>query len=206
MAEGVDGSVTEQSLVRIARTSFDAPEHVTPDGIAQALAELRAPKLPLKRAEVGLDGPMSRLVEDGLRPIGAAVDPRLSPEQAKAWRKALLLKLSNIPGDILVAAVRRSMHTTFRFLADVESDVRKQAEAIKQEQQIALMRLERWQRDLERAKVPAIAPPPPKPLTQADVDAMNGLMSSIGSATRWKLENGEAVMVSGPSTQRSSEE
>lgn len=192
--------MSEQSLARIALTSLDAPATATADELATAIAELSAPKLPLKRAEPGLDGQVSRLVEDGLRPIGAAVDPRLSPEQAKAWRKALLLKLSNIPGDVLVAAVRRSLHTSFRFLGDVEEDVRQQAERIKLERRVALMRLERWQRDLPQ-DVPALPAPEAKPITPEELEAVNSLMRSIGSATRYRLVGGEAVLEAGEGDQ-----
>jgi hypothetical protein len=198
--------MTERSLARIARTSFDAPANVTLAEIENARGELATVSLPLKRLEAALNGEVSKWVEDALRPIGAAVDPRLSPEQAKAWRKALLVKLSNLPADVLLAAVRRSHHTAFKFLADVEADVRLQAEAVVKERRLALERLERWQRDLARAQAPALPAPDPKPVTQAEVDRMNALMRSAGLATRWKLEGGEAVMTTGPSEERRSEQ
>jgi hypothetical protein len=198
--------VTERSLTRLARTSFDAPENITVGEIYQTLEELRAPRLPLKRSEPGLDGQGARLVEDGLRPIGAAIDPRLSPDQAKAWRKAVLLKLSNLPADVLVSAVRRALHTSFKFLGDVEPEVRAQAGIIEQERKVAIQRLERWKRDLERATAPALPAPEEKPLNEADIEAMNATMRSAGLATRWRLEGGEAVMVTGPSDERRMEQ
>jgi hypothetical protein len=100
-----------RALVRAAFRQIDAPEDVKPDELVQAIEALKAPGVPLKRAEASLSGTASVMIENELRPIGAAVDPRLSADQAKAWRKALLVKLSDLPGDITIMAVRRSQHT-----------------------------------------------------------------------------------------------
>lgn len=198
--------MTERSLARIARKSFEAPADLDPRELAAEIERLKAPALPLKREEVTLDGQKARLVEDSLRPIGAAIDPKMEREPARAWRKALLLKLSDLPGDVLIYATRQAVHDPFEFFSQVEKRIREHAaDAIKQ-QQVALYRLERWQRELALAQAPALAAPEPKPVTQEEVDRMNDLMRSQRLATRWKLENGEAVMVTGPSEERRSGE
>lgn len=171
--------------------------------LADAIAELEHP-LSLKHLEPGLDGQIARLIEDALRPIGAALDPRLSSEQAKVWRKAVLLKLSDLPGPIALKAVRKAVHEPFQFFSEVDTAIRKIAADALAHQRLALFQLRRWQREIERAAnpLPALEPPPPEPVTQEEVDQLNATMRRSGCSTRWRLEDGEAVMAEPPSDKR----
>jgi hypothetical protein len=83
--------------------------------------------------------------------------------------------------------------------------VRLKVEEIRKERRTALLRLERWHRDLHRAQQPSLPAPEPEPVTQEEVDKLNALMAASGVATRWKLEDGEAVMTTPPSEERRGE-
>lgn len=194
-----------RALVKLTRTSVDVPADIAPRDLASAIAELAAPLPALKHTEGALNGAASKMIEDTLRPIGAAIDPKMRPEDAKAWRKAMLLKLSNLPAETVVRAVRRAMHDPFEFFSQVETAIRKHAADITQERQVARMRLERWQRDLRRAQAPALPAPEAKPITQEEVDRLNAQMRAAGLATRWRLEDGEAVIETPPSNERRGE-
>lgn len=182
---------SELALARTALTTGDRPADCTVPEIDAALEALK-PGLPLKRSEPGLDGQGARLAEDALRVIGAAVDPRMNNEQAKAWRKAVLLKLSNLPADVLVKAIRAAWHTSFRFLGDVEEEVRTQAKVIEGQRAAVKLRLERWRAELERALNPQPQLEAPKePATQEEVDRVNATLASAGVKTRYRLANGQ---------------
>jgi hypothetical protein len=181
--------------VRLAMSALERPEGLQAAEVDQAIAEIES-QLPLKRSEPGLDGQISRMIEDTLRPIGAALDPRIAPEQAKVWRKALLLKLSNLPGTIVLKATRKATHDPFHFFSEVEPAIRSHAEAALKHQAAALMRLKRWRAELERLAnpLPAIEAPPEEPVTQDEIDRMNVTMRRIGSNRRWRLADGEAEL------------
>jgi hypothetical protein len=53
------------------RTDLDPAANA--QDLAAAIAELEQPQLALKKAEPRLNGPMSKALEDALRPIGAAI-------------------------------------------------------------------------------------------------------------------------------------
>jgi hypothetical protein len=163
-----------------------------PAELAEAIAELEA-QLPLRNAEPGLDGQMSRLVEDTLRPLGAVIDPRISDEQAKAWRKGMLLALSDLPGPILVKAARRAAHTPASFLADVHAIIRKEATAALDQQRFALRRLVLWREAMERAAMPQpqIEHQPDSAPPQCEIDALNATMRSAGLKSRWRAVDGQ---------------
>lgn len=204
----MDAGLTTRDLVRLVRLPMaergDVPAVAD---LNAAIAELEA-MLPLKKAEPGLDGQASRLIEDALRPIGAAIDPRFPANDSKVWRKALLLKLSNLPGPIVLKAVRKAMHESFRFFGDVEPKVRELANEAAEHQRIALWRMKRWRDEIEKAlnPQPMLEAPPPEPATQEEVDNLNASMKRCGIATRWKLEGGEIVMATAPSQERRSEQ
>lgn len=192
---GLSTESAAREAVKAALTVHDLPADLPPASVDQAIAEIES-QIPLKHGEPGLDGQISRLIEDMLRPIGASIDPRLSGEQAKAWRKALLLKLSNLPGVIVLKATKRAIHDSFQFFNEVEPSIRKHAKDAQDQQRVALMRLERWRRELERAAnpPPVLEAPPEEPITREEVDRLNTLMRSIRSKQRWRLEDGEAVL------------
>lgn len=81
----------------------------------------------LQSIEPDCAGPISNAISDNLRPIGAKIAPNLSGEQALAWRKAIVMALSDMPPDIVVLAVRKTLHTPMQFLSEVETKVRENA-------------------------------------------------------------------------------
>lgn len=80
-----------------------------------------------KDIEPTSSGPISNDLSDNLRPIGAKIAPQLSGEQATAWRKAIVMALSDLPPDVALMAVRKTMHTPMQFLSEVETKVRENA-------------------------------------------------------------------------------
>jgi len=82
---------------------------------------------PLKDVEPDCNGELSKQAGDILRPIGAKIAPQLSSEQATAWRKAVVLALSDLPPDVMILALRDAIHTPMKFLNEVEEAVRAKA-------------------------------------------------------------------------------
>lgn len=207
----MDERLTRETALALSRKvltpgfSFaDAPPDLA--ALAQAIKELEE-TLPLNRQEPALDGPLARIIEDSLRPIGAKIDPRISAEQATAWRKAMLLALSDLPGTITLKATRKAIHRPMQFLNEAETIIRELAAEAMEQQRTALWRLKRWQADIERAAnpQPAIEAPPSKPVTQEEVDETNAFLRGCGVTTRFRLEGEEAVMEVPPSEKRKSE-
>lgn len=81
----------------------------------------------VKDIEPSCAGPISNELSDTLRPIGAKIAPHLSGEQATAWRKAIVMALSDLPPDVALLAIRKTMHTPMQFLSEVETKVRESA-------------------------------------------------------------------------------
>ena len=84
--------------------------------------------VPLKDIEPHTDGPLSRQLGNILRPIGAKIAPHLSGEQAAAWRKAMVMALSDIPADVAIPAATEAIHQPMKFLSDVETAIRDAAQ------------------------------------------------------------------------------
>lgn len=195
-----------RALVKLAAADVNRPEGLTVDQLDAALHDLKN-QLSLKNLEPGLDGLLSRTIEDSLRPIGASLDPRISADQARTWRKALLLKLSDIPGPVLVKAARQAVHERFNFFNEVEPAIAKLAADMLTRQRGLAMRLERWKAELERAAAPQPAlAPPPEPATEEEVEELNQSLAALGMKTRFRIgESGEAEIAAPPSEERSNQ-
>lgn len=163
-----------------------------PAELEAAIAEL-GNELPLKSAEPGLDGQMSQLVDQALRIIGAAIDPKIAGEQAKAWRAGVIFRLSDLPGPILVKAVRRAAHSDTAFLGDMTGIIRKEAVAALDQQRLALRRLKLWHEATVRAAMPQpqIEHQPDAAPTREQVDQLNATMRSAGLKSRWRIVGDE---------------
>jgi hypothetical protein len=176
--------------------------------IAAAIEEMES-ALPLKQFEPALDGQTSRLIEDHLRPIGAKIDPRISAEQAQAWRKAMLLALSDLPSAVVLRSVREAVHRPYQFLNEVEAAVREIAAVHMENRRLALVRLKRWHAELERAAMPQPqleAPAEDPPIEQEEVDALNATLRGAGVATRFgRDEAGKLTMITPASDKRRAE-
>ncbi len=126
---------------------------------------------PLANVEPDLAGPRAEEVEDALRPIGAKVSPHFSPDQAEAWRKAMLLALSNLPTRVVIVAARKAIHDPFEFLSEVEPVIRRHAAEIHERHRTALKRLRAMEAEIQNALKPpqaqiAEAPPAPIPVDE----------------------------------------
>lgn len=172
----------------------------------QAIVELEN-MLPLSRQEPGLIGPVSSAFETALRPIGAALDPKMSPEQARAWRKAMLVKFSDLPGVIAVKAATKAVHSSFEFFNQVDGAIRALANEALKQQETAVWKLKKWREETERAlnPPPALPPPPEEPMTEEDVAELNAIFRRIGSATRYEWKDGEIIVHSTSSSKAQSE-
>lgn len=103
---------------------------------------------PIKAFEPNCDGQFSRQLGDMLRPIGAKMAPHLSGEQATAWRKAMVMALSDLPPDIAINATQSAIHVPMQFLSEVETNIRKCAKDTITKMQVALGRLAELKPDL----------------------------------------------------------
>lgn len=119
-ARGNGGSETYRAWIEEMRELMGQPE--------QRLADMKARSRPLKLSEPATDGYLSRQAGDMLRPIGAKIAPHLSGEQATAWRKAVVMALSDLPAHAILSALPKALHKPMRFLSDVETEVRQIAD------------------------------------------------------------------------------
>lgn len=161
----------------------------------------------LAEEEPGLKGGLSTAIEDNLRPIGAKVAPTISDAQAEAWRKAMMLALSDLPARIALYATGKAVHRPYNFLNEIEFAVREIAAEASARQRVALARLQKWLREIDRAMIPQpqLAAPEEESGTQTEVDELNTTMRSCGLATRWVLVEGRVVMAEPPSEERRAE-
>lgn len=120
------------SVDAFERILFDFRDRTPPEELgklATADSERRVNRrfAALKDIEPDTSGPASNQLGDILRPVGAKIAPHLSGEQATAWRKAMVMALSDLPADVAITAARAVIHQPMQFLSEVEIAIRKQA-------------------------------------------------------------------------------
>ena len=205
----MDEKLDARALSRIVLADGWKPGAAEVDRMAlvAAIEELSSP-VTLADEDPGLSGNLAEAIENNLRPIGAKVSPTISDAQALAWRKAMVLALSDLPARIALYATGKAIHRPFKYLNEVEVVVREIATDAAERQQTARWRLKLWLEQVDRALMPQpqLAAPEEEPLgTQAEVDDLNATMRTCGLATRWALVEGRTVMVEPPSEERRAE-
>ena len=156
----------------LMRRALNSPA-LAPDGLdpleitatieAARNALLPSSSLPKAELEAALDATI-----DALRPLGAKVMPLASEEQGRAWIVAVATALSDLPARYVVQAARSALHVVFKFPNEVEASVRTMAEALVENHERAIRRMEAMCAEIERArrpKQPQLPTPEPKPWT-----------------------------------------
>jgi hypothetical protein len=170
---------------------------IPPDNIAQAIDELTAGTVALKTIDPALKGEEAIRVADALRPFGAKIAPTIRASEARAWRMALVIALSDLPPLIALRAAKRAIHVPMQFLNEVEGHIRAAATEMVEQQRVALVRLRRLHEELDRAlnAPPALPAPEPEPVTEEEVQQLNAFLRGCGVSTRYRLDGDQAVAV-----------
>lgn len=187
------------------------PAGVTVQAIDAALVEQAARLTPaVKRdnrfrssdpAEVGRaigDNPDTRDAIEYLKMIGRKIRPDFSASQAQHWAGAVIAGLSDFPGPVIAAACRAARHHAFEFPGQVDGAIRKAADDIMRRHNVAKMRLESLRRQIMRSAQPRLPAPPPRPLTQQEVDEMPAEMRALGLKIGALVEDADGRVMPNP--------
>lgn len=176
-------------IERVLEPGFDAAAtiaEVSGNDIGRAYDTARNSLLPLTTTDPELKGRVAKEIDTALRPIGAKISPHLSPAQASAWRDAMLIALSNLPGRIALTATRRAIHEPMQALWDVELEIRKIATGLLERQRLAAARLKAMLDEIERGLNPPApqlpAPDPGMPITNTEIRALTPDLRALGLA------------------------
>ena len=193
MVKSPDGTSEPNRLAVMAYRGNIDPEGVSIQAIDEALVDQKARLVPLKsldrrfispdRREVILAAGANAHARDAvahLCNIGLEMRPDFSSDQAQHWAAGIIGNLSNYPGPVLLSACQAARHTAFRFWSDIKPAVQKAADEILKRHEVARLRLKTLRRQIARAAQPSLPPPPPKPLTQEEVDEMPPEYRALG--------------------------
>lgn len=156
-----------------------------PTAIDAAIAQVDWELQPVPTSAVGRSAWESAMHER-LRRLAVKVSPTASEAQTKPWQDSMAEAFSDLPAMIALTAAKRAIHTPFRFIGDVEVEVRRIAAELAERRAIRLRGLRRMQREVERAMRPAPALPVrdaqlPSP---EEVRRTNAYLRSIGVGTQ----------------------
>lgn len=188
---GLIGYIDEREVIRLAtRQDFSVPAvegRVDITTVKEAIERLAFPP-PMKEQDPELSSAKARQIEARLKPIGAKIDPKIDAEQAFAWRKAVVLALSDLPANVVIEAAARAVHRPMQFLNEVDGVVREEALKVIHERKVIIARLEALKRAIERAQnqQPQLAAEP-MVWTQADVDLANESFRKTGLKIRYRI-------------------
>lgn len=126
-------------------------------------------------------------MHERLRRLAVKVSPTASENQTKPWQDSMAEAFSDLPAMIALTAAKRAIHTPFRFIGEVEVEVRRIAVELTQRRHDRLRSLRRMQGDIERAMRPTPTLPKhePEPATPEEVARINGFLRSIGVRTQF---------------------
>ncbi len=193
---GLIGYIDEREVIRLAtRQDFSVAAvegRVDLATVVEAIERMAWPPS-LKEQDPELTSKHAIEIDTLFRPIGAKIDPRISPEQGFAWRKAMVLALSDLPAKIVHDALLKTVHRPMQFLNEVETVVREEADKIIHDRRVIIGRLEALRRALDGAANPQVRlAPEPMTWTQEDVDKANSAFRNCGLKTRYRIgERGE---------------
>lgn len=146
---------------------------------------------PLKVREPNFAGSECKQVTDSLRIIGMKVRPDLSADQCKAWCKATVIALSDLPTHIILQACSEAVHVPFQYLNQIEAEVRTRADRKLADHHMAIRRLDAMLQELRNARQPKLTDERgfDEPMPDAEVHALQ--RSPMGAAlVRFGLRQG----------------
>ncbi len=155
--------------------------------LRRAIAELSNP-VPLADEDPALSGEVAKRLDQHLRPIGAKVAPEISAEAAKAWRAAMMMALSDLPGRVAVHATAKAVHRPYNFLNQVEAAIREIAAEATAKQAKALWRMKQWLAEIERARMPQPqleAPADDTPFTAKEIRGLTPDLRRMALGKGW---------------------
>lgn len=126
-------------------------------------------------------------LHERLRRLAVKVSPTATENQTKPWQQSMAEAFSDLPAMIALTAAKRAIHTPFRYIGEVEAEVRRIAVELTQRRHDRLRSLRRMQADIERAMrpVPALPKHDPEPAKPEEVARINGFLRSIGVRTQF---------------------
>lgn len=126
-------------------------------------------------------------LHERLRRLAVKVSPTATENQTKPWQDSMAEAFSDLPAMIALTAAKRAIHTPFRFIGEVEVEVRRIAVELTRRRHDRLRALRRMQADIERAvrTVPTLRQHDPAPATPEEVSRINGFLRSIGVRTQF---------------------
>ena len=138
-------------------------------------------------------------MHERLRRLAVKVNPTASPSQTKPWQDAMAEAFSDLPAMIALTAAKRAIHTPFRFIPEVEVEVRRIAVELLHRRHDRLRALRRMQSDIERAMraPPSLPAYNPEPATPEQMDRINGYLRSIGVRTQF-ADDGSTFQAAAP--------
>lgn len=156
----------EEARARLNAVALSPLKELEPDGIGR------------QGDRITFDGARSKIIADGLKPLGVKVQGRMSREEANVWLGAMVMALSDVPFAFLKKGIADAIHHPFRFLNEIEGVVRERAAIAASKHKAALRRLN----DLERSLQPVedALPAPPDELTQDEINAMDRQFLNMG--------------------------
>lgn len=153
------GPSTELVSLALAGAPTDRLEAVSsaPADVAEAIGRTEAMLTPLKDIDPRHHAEAVNRLDEALRPIGAKIAPTIGDEQARAWRAAMVLALSDLPARVAIGGAKDALHQPMRYLNEVEGQIRERAEQHAIRLRLALGKLRAFEREVSVRK---LAPPP----------------------------------------------
>jgi hypothetical protein len=137
-------------------------------------------------------GPLSSGLGDDLAMLSTKIAPTISTDQVDAWIKVMTIALADLPGRVAREGAQRAIHRPMKFLNEVETVIREEAEIVRCRHAMAMRRL----RDLERAM--RVGAQPAAPTTVAlpppiDPDRLSPRLAQLGIDLGFLVREGEQI-------------
>jgi len=121
-------------------------------------------------------------MDERVRRLAAKVLPTAG-EAAQAWREAMVEALSDLPAMIALTAARRAIHTPFRFVGEIEVEIRRIAADLMVRRNSRLLLIAAARRKLDQP-ILIDAPEPSEPISEAARLRTNAYLRRIGIGTQ----------------------
>lgn len=121
-------------------------------------------------------------MDERLRRLAAKVLPTAG-DAAQAWREAMVEALSDLPAMIALTAARRAIHTPFRFVGEIEVEIRRIAAELMMRRNARLLLIAALRRKLDQP-IEIAAAVPSEPISEASRLRTNAFLRRIGIHTQ----------------------
>ncbi|CAN5575661.1 hypothetical protein BH10PSE14_BH10PSE14_06550 [soil metagenome] len=133
-------------------------------------------------------------MDERLRRLAAKVLPTAG-EAAQAWREAMVEALSDLPAMIALTAARRAIHTPYRFIGEIEVEIRRIAADLESRRKSRLLIIAQMRRWLDHpAAIAAAAPEPFEPISEEARLRTNAFLRRIGIRTQLAADGDTYVL------------